>query len=241
MKMKEEIVTALAVLLTCAVANGVDLSLDEDDTPSAPVRELEGFAARASRMQPLKGKIVGKAPATVVLGAQGRAGVRVVFHKCGKSKFIVNYDDKSNEANDIEIVPVKDGSTVIPDAGIKLTRELVQYVRPTLGKAYSYGGLSAIAKEYVANWNSVPSAEEHVLDIEVRPAVKGIDLFLDGSLAAHFGERRGPGYAVDRKTVFALEIFYRALGLRAEYPVYAPRIVAPIGKSLLNGAHHAPR
>ena len=210
MKMKDEIVTALAVLLTCAVANGVDLSLDEDDTPSAPVRDLEGFAARASRMQPLKGKIVGKAPATVVLGTQGRAGVRVVFHKCGKSKFIVNYDDKSNEANDIEIVPVKDGSTVIPDAGIKLARELVQYVRPTLGKAYSYGGLSAIAKEYVANWNSVPSAEEHVLDIEVRPAVKGIDLFLDGSLATHFGERRG------KKGAFAKSVTL-VLGPGAEY------------------------
>lgn len=213
MQCRTTFAVSVAVMAAIAATNaaGVSLDLDDEDEAPAAVKDLDGFAARASRTQPLKGKLVKGKPVTIVLGDKGRAGVRLVLHKCAKSHFVVGYSDGSKASSVIEVVPTKDGKNEIPDAGIKLAPEIVQFVRPAVTKAYAYGSKGEMTKAYLANWKSVPGAEEHVLDVEVRPsAAGGIDLFVDGSLVDGFREKQGA------KGVVA-ETVTLVLGVGAEY------------------------
>lgn len=154
MQCRKTFAVAVAVMAAFAASNAVGVSLDLDDEDDAPaaVKELDGFAARASRTQPLKGKLVKGKPVTIVLGDKGRAGVRLVLHKCAKSHFVVGYSDGSKASSVIEVVPTKDGKNEIPDAGIKLAPEIVQFVRPAVTKAYAYGSKGEMTKAYLANW-----------------------------------------------------------------------------------------
>ncbi len=160
------------------------------------------FNSSASRhfadFRSLTQKITGKTVKTDVTLKPGDAGVKLVLNEHKKPvKMTLVWSNGATEESEIVtcdvsevlVVPLlgkrKNDRVELADSRIQVGKIASQYVRPLLRRYRSSYDAVPLYTDIIRDWDKLPAASKHVLDIQFRTAAdNSAQLYLDGSFAA---------------------------------------------------------
>lgn len=165
--------------------------------PASRRRDTAAFSAGGTHAVPADDRcgaslIVGRGPDTARLALQWTDGgvTELTFGTFGiEGRRRVVRDDKAvMEACDLP-------DAVIRVGGLEPRGQLQVHVRPMLRRYHTSYSYTDAYHDIVRDWDQLPAASAHPLRLECRRADGGVDLYLDGSLAARY-----PGKALQGLT-----------------------------------------